>query len=242
MRRCLKFANGEGVGRAISDVLAEIDTFELTGHKGVSKLSDFGVDNYFEKMSGCLIEGCHDFETLVDGNSIMNSALIWLEEMHINDAANLTSIWEGVVHSGSLARLKTLTLCQCPSLKKIFSNKMIAQLSGLQNLKVEECSEIEEIIMESENSDLELDALQNLKTLVLLDLPKVRSIWIRDSIKWSSLEKIEISKCQLLTRLPFNNENAINLDYIEGQQSWWDALTWQEAAIKERLQPICRFK
>jgi disease resistance protein RPS2 len=242
MRRCLKFANGEGVGRAISNVLAESDTFELTGNKGVSKLSDFGVDNYFEKMSGCSIEECHDFETLVDGNSITNSALIWLEEMHINDAANLTSIWEGVVHSGSLARLKTLTLCQCPSLKKIFSKGMIEQLSVLQNLKVEKCSEIEEIIMESENNDLTSDVLPNLKTLVLLELRKVRSIWISDSIKWSSLEKIEISMCQELKRLPFNNENAINLGCIKVQQSWWDALTWQEAAIKERLQPICRFK
>jgi disease resistance protein RPS2 len=242
MRRCLKFANGEGVGRAISDVLAECDTFELTGHKGVSKLSDFGVDNYFEKMSGCLIEKCHDFETLVDGNSITKSALEGLEEMHINDAENLTGIWEGVFRSGSLAKLKTLTLCQCKSLKKIFSKGIIEQLSKLQNLKVEECSEIEEIIMESRNSDLKPDTLQNLKTLVLLDLQKVRSIWISDSIKWSSLEKIEISMCQELTRLPFNNENAINLNCIEVQQSWWDALTWQEAAIKERLQPICHFK
>jgi disease resistance protein RPS2 len=84
----------------------------------------------------CLIEGCHEIETLVDGNSITDCALICLEEMHINDAANLTSIWEGVVHTGTLARLKTLTLCKCRSLKKIFSNNMIAQLSKLQNLKV----------------------------------------------------------------------------------------------------------
>jgi disease resistance protein RPS2 len=240
MRRCLKFANGDGVGRAISKVLAQSDAFELTGHKGASKLSDFGVDN-INIMRGCLIEGCHEIETLVDGNSIMNSALTGLEEMHINDAANLTSIWEGVVHIGSLARLKTLTLCKCLSLKKIFSNGMIAQLSGLQNLKVEECFEIEEIIMESENSGLEPDVLPNLKTLVLLDLPKVRSIWISDSIKWSSLKKIEISMCQLLTKLPFNKENAINLECIEVQRSWWDALAWQEAAIEQRLRPICSF-
>jgi len=212
MRRCLKFANGEGVGRSISNVLAESDTFELTGHKGVSKLSDFGVDNYFEKMSGCLIEGCHDFETLIDVTSIKKSALMGLEEMHINDAANLTSIWEGDVDTGSLARLKTLTLCQCPRLKKIFSKSMIEQLSELQNLKVEKCYEIEEIIMKSENSDLKPNALRNLKTLVLLDLPKVISIWDSDSIKWSSLEKIEISKCPLLKKLPFNNKNATDLE------------------------------
>jgi disease resistance protein RPS2 len=118
---------------------------------------------------------------------------------------------------------------------------MIAQLSKLQNLKVEECSEIEEVIMESENRGLKPDMLPSLKTLVLLDLPKVRSICINDSIKWSSLKKIEISMCPLLKKLPFNNENAINLECIEVQQSCWNALAWQEAAIKERLGPICRF-
>jgi disease resistance protein RPS2 len=241
MRRCLKFANGDGVGHAISKVLAQSDAFELTGHKGALKLSDFGVDN-INTMRGCLIEGCHEIETLVDGNSITKSALTWLEEMHINDAAKLTSIWEGVVHTGSLARLKTLNLCQCPSLKKIFSNGMIAQFSQLQNLKVQKCSEIEEIIMEPENRGLEPDVLPNLKILVLLDLPKVESIWISDSIKWSSLEKIKISMCKSLKRLPFNNENAINLDCIEVEQSWWDALAWQEAAIKTRLQSKCLFK
>jgi disease resistance protein RPS2 len=92
-----------------------------------------------------------------------------------------------------------------------------------------------------ENSGLKPDVLPNLKTPVLLDLPKIRSVWISDSIKWSSLKKIEISMCQLLIRLPFNNENAINLKCIEVQQSWWDALAWQEAAIEQRLQSIYSF-
>jgi disease resistance protein RPS2 len=189
----------------------------------------------------CLIEGCHEIETLVDGNSITDSALICLEEMHINDAANLTSIWEGVVHIETLARLKTLTLCKCRSLKKIFSNDMIAQLTKLQNLKVKECSEIEDVIMVFGNRGLEPYVLPSLKTLVLLDLSKVRTSCINDLIKWSSLKKIEISMCPLLQKLPFNNKNATNLECIEVQQSWWNALKWQEKAIEERLRSICNF-
>jgi len=100
MRRCLKFENGESVNRAISEDLAQSDGFELIGHKGASKLSYFGVDN-INIMRGCLIEACHEIETLVDGNSITDGTLICLKEMHINDAANLTSIWEGVVHTGT---------------------------------------------------------------------------------------------------------------------------------------------
>jgi disease resistance protein RPS2 len=245
IKRCLKFVHGEGVHPAISEALAETDAFELISHKGASKLSDFDIKS-INRMRGCLIEGCNEIETIVDGdslhfNSLQESALECLEVMYINNVPKLASIWERPVHAGSLARLKTLTLCKCPSLKMIFSNGMIAQLSELQNLKVEECHKIEEIIMESENRGLEPDVLPSLKTLVLLDLPKVRSIWINDSIKWSSLKKIEISMCQLLKKLPFNNENAINLECIEVQRSWWDALEWQEEAIEETLRSKCSF-
>jgi disease resistance protein RPS2 len=55
MRRCLKFENGGSVNHAISEVLAQSDAFELIGHKGVSKLSYFGVDN-INMMRGTLFD------------------------------------------------------------------------------------------------------------------------------------------------------------------------------------------
>jgi disease resistance protein RPS2 len=129
------------------------DAFELISHKGASKLSDFDIKS-INRMRGCLIEGCNKIETIVNGdslhfNSLQESALKSLEVMYINNVLKLASIWEGLVQARSLAQLKTLTLCKCLSLKMIFSNSMIAQLSKLQNLKVEKCFEIKEIIMES---------------------------------------------------------------------------------------------
>ena len=240
IRRCFKLANGEGINPAVSEVLAETDAFELIGHKGASRLSDFGIDS-INKMRGCLIEGCDDIETIIDGNRVGRSALECLEKMYINNVPKLESIWEGPVHTGSLSRLTSLTLWNCPKLKKIFSNGMIKQLFELQYLRIEGSLEIEEIITEFENNDLEPEALPNLKMLVLYDLPRVKSICTNDSLKWPSLEKIKISMCQLLTRLPFNGENAVNLRCIEGQLLWWSALEWKEDAIQQRLRSICIF-
>ncbi|XP_030955401.1 probable disease resistance protein At1g61300 isoform X2 [Quercus lobata] len=234
---CLKFANGEGVDPIISEVLLKTHAFELIGHKGASRLSDFGVDS-INKMQGCLIDGCNEIETIVDGNNITGSALICLEKMLINNVPNLKTIWEGPVHYGSLSQLTILTLCKCLNLKMIFSSGMIKELSKLQHLEVEECPEIEEIITESENIGLEPDVLPRLKMLVLSNLPRVKRIWTSDSLKWPSLESIKISMCQILTKLPFNNENAINLRCIEADQSWWSALECQDDAIKQRLSSI----
>uniref|UniRef100_A0A2N9G418 NB-ARC domain-containing protein n=1 Tax=Fagus sylvatica TaxID=28930 RepID=A0A2N9G418_FAGSY len=233
--RCFKFANGEGVNPVISEVLAETDAFGLIGHKGASRLSDFGIEN-INRMRVCLIEGCDEIETIVHGNSVDKSALEWLQKMCINNAQKLESIWEGPIHAGSLARLTTLTLQRCPKLKKIFSNGMIEQLFKLEHLSVEECLEIEEIITNSENTRLEPGALPKLKTLVLSDLPRVKCICTVDLLKWPALERITISRCQLLTRLPLNKENAPYLRRIEGNQLWWTALEWKEDAIKGRFE------
>ena len=237
IRNYLKFTNGEGVHPIISEVLLKTDAFELIGHKGVSRFSDFGIDS-INMMRGFIIEGCNDIETIVDGNDIRKSALKYLEKMFINNVSKLESIWEGPVHDGSLSQLTTITLCKCLKLKKIFSSGMIEQLSVLQHLEVEECPEIEELITESENNGLNPGALPRLKILVLSNLPSLRSVWIDDSLKWPSLERIKISMCQMLTRLPFNNENATNLSYIQADQSWWSALEWQDDAIKQRLQSL----
>ena len=211
--------------------------FGLINHKGVSRLSDFGIEN-MDNMLVCLIERCNEIETIINGNGITKGVLGCLEDLCVNNVLKLESIWQGPVHAGSLTQLTSLMLVKCPELKKIFSNGMIQQLFELQDLKVEGCDQIEEIIMESENIGLESCSLPRLKTLVLLDLPKLRSIWVSDSLKWPSLQSITISMCDMLKRLPFNIANATKLRRIEGQQSWWGALVWEDDAIKKRLQPL----
>ena len=162
-----------------------------------------------------------------------------LKILYINNVPKLRSIRQGFVPDGSLAQLTTLTLTKCPELKRIFSSGMIQQLSRLQHLRVEECYQIEEIIMVSENHGLNVDALPRMKTLVLIDLPKLRIIWVDDSLEWPSLQRIQISMCYMLKRLPFNNANAAKLRFIEGQELWWKALVWKDDVVKQRLKSLC---
>ena len=201
IRKCLKLANGEGVAREISEVLENSETFVLIGHKGASSLSDFGIEK-INKLRGCLIEGCHGIETIIDGHSQRRKALERLEMMYINDVKELKSICEGPVDSGSLANLTSLILMKCPELKKIFSR------------------------------EFEPKVLPKLKRLELDDLPKVESIYTDDSLEWPALENIKISGCDSLTRLPFNCKNAVKLRCIECEQSWWEKLGWKEQRLR----------
>ena len=95
---------------------------------------------------------------------------------------------------------------------------MIEQLIQLTYLRVEKCHWIEEIIMESKNTQLENQALPKLESLEHIHLPQLTSIWAKDSLKWPFLQEVEISKCFLLKSLPFHMVNATKLRSIEGQQ------------------------
>ncbi|KAL6328846.1 hypothetical protein AAG906_003863 [Vitis piasezkii] len=234
----LKLANGDGVNPIIMKVLTKTNALGLIDYKGVSSLSDFGIKN-MNMIFDCLIEGCSGIKTIIYGNGTSKAVLECLKILHITNVPELENIWQGPVHAGSLARLTTVTLSNCPKLMKIFSNGMIQQLIQLTHLRVEECHRIEEIIMKSENTQLENQALPKLETLELIHLQQLTNIWAKDSLEWPSLQEFKISNCCMLKSLPFNDVNATKLRSIEGQQSWWEALEWKGDVIKQRLQPLC---
>ena len=60
---------------------------------------------------------------------------------------------------------------------------MIQQVIQLMHLRVEEYHRIKEIIMESENTQLENQLLPKLETLELIHLSQLTSIWDKDSLK-----------------------------------------------------------
>ena len=229
--KILKLANGDGVNLIIMKVLTKTNALGLIDYEGVSSLSDFGIEN-MNMIFDCLIKGCSKIKTIINGDGISEAVLQWLKNLHITDVPNLENIWQGPVHAGSLAQLTTVTLSNCPKLMKIFSNGMIQQLIQLTHLRVEECHQIKEIIMKSENTQLKNQALPKLKTLELIHLPRLTSIWAKDSLEWPSLQEVKISNCLMLKSLPFNKVNATKLRSNKGQQSWWEAL---DDAIKQRL-------
>ncbi|KAG8646006.1 hypothetical protein MANES_10G110983v8 [Manihot esculenta] len=176
----VKYANGDGNLSVPEVVLAEVNVLELIGCKRFLNLSDFGLNN-MTKIRSCLIESCNEMETVVNGNGITRA--------------------EGSIPPGSLALLNTLVFFKCSKLKKIFCNGLVQQFSNLQHLEIEACHEIEEVTLEAENNGMNAPALPNLKSIILVGLPSLRSIYIDDSLDWESIDK-RISMCPQLDTLP----------------------------------------
>ncbi|XP_010268219.1 PREDICTED: probable disease resistance protein At4g27220 [Nelumbo nucifera] len=241
MERRLIFSAGEETPPAVSEVLSQAYAFELVSHKSIHKLSDFGIGR-LNRLKMCLIKECNNMESLIGDNAGKDSALPFLEKLYLINLPKLEKIFEGSMQSKTLTRLTTLVLNECPRLKKIFSGNMISKLSELQNLRIENCSVIEEIIVEAENQILESNALlPKLKNLQLFDLPKLTRICQDITLDWPSLERIEIKRCMQLKNLPLSGDNASKLKLIEGSEDWWKTLMWQDDSIKEQLRPFCHF-
>ncbi|KAK0607330.1 hypothetical protein LWI29_013421 [Acer saccharum] len=230
--QCLRFVNGEKISDAVRKVLARSTAFYLDHHLTICSLSDFGVSN-INGLKLCIISECPKMETVVDGKELTMTVFSSLENLRIYYLWNLTSIWEGSVPKGSFAGLKILSLCACPKLKNVFSSSMIDFVSKLEELVVEDCPSIEEIVLEGDIIGSDCILLPSLKKLTLHDLPELVNIW---KSAWPSLEHISFYNCPKLKKIGWNSELKRTIREIEAEKSWWDELEWEDTDLKLELQ------
>ncbi|KAA8535587.1 hypothetical protein F0562_030590 [Nyssa sinensis] len=239
-QRHLRYSAGDSTPAAIGEVLKQSCVFELIGHQTVENLSDFGIDE-MKGVEVCIIEECNKMRRILAGN-ITVQVFPFLKKLHIFRLQRLDCIWDGAMASGSLARLTTLTLNDCPSIEKILSLGMTQQLPELQHLKVENCKLLVKIIGANDQPVHSLSgSLPKLMTLELINLPILDSICESDSLEWPSLSKLGIMNCQNLQNLSLKKENAEHLRSIECNQDWWRRLVFQDIQLKQDLQKHCRF-
>ncbi|XP_077228772.1 disease resistance protein At4g27190-like [Tasmannia lanceolata] len=236
----------------IVEVISRADALKLIGHGGVRDLLEIGVENMNE-LKTCEIERCQEMVTAMDWNGLQEetTALPNLEVLGLHSLPNLRSLWEGSMPPGTLSSLTTLHLWGCEKLRKLFSWRRInlQQLPNLQELYVWSCDELEEIIVNEEekvdqlqHDDDDVDALPlllpKLRVLNLRSLPQLGSICKVVSLAFPALEEIEVYWCPNIKRLPVGIKKAPNLRKIYGNREWWEALEWENDAIKQQLQPF----
>ncbi|XP_022738606.1 probable disease resistance protein At1g12280 isoform X2 [Durio zibethinus] len=244
INRYLGYCQGKlGDYSIICDLLPETDALELVEHKDVTSLVDFVNVDSFNRIRGCLIERCNKMTTIADGNRTQGRVILPnLEQLHLVNLRCLQTIFEGSLSTNSLSKLHTLVVTSCPILRKIFTLGVIQQLSKLHKLAVQNCAEMEELIEKADNAGQVSPSFSNLETLVLIDMPKLRTISVDKSLAWPLLKELQVYGCPELKSLPFDKDNAANLKSIEAEQVWWETLCWPQNGVKEQLQSICHLR
>ncbi|GMY32674.1 disease resistance protein UNI-like [Fagus crenata] len=234
--RHLRFSTGEeDIPFTLSKILNKALSFELIGHHRTKNLSIFGTE-YLKEVEACTIEECNEIESIIDATIATGVSFEFLQKLHLINLPKLVSIYKGSIDSTSLTKLTTLTLKSCPKLKCLFPGDMVQLLCHLQDLQVEDCSEIKEII--KDGSIVQSEALPKLKNMELHNLPRLFSICEDSSLEWPSLEIMKIKTCSELKDLPFSVENAPKLRVIECTINWWRELN---NSVKDRLKDLHSF-
>ncbi|WCJ41258.1 Disease resistance protein At4g27190 [Euphorbia peplus] len=233
-------STADGCCSTISKVLTQACTFELIGHRTLAHLSKFSTDS-LEGLKVCAIKDCKQMSSVICGNYNGDAVLKELKQLHLINLRNLACICDDLAGEGSFANLTTLKIDNCPALTVILSSKIIQRMTSLEHLRVENCLEttvITEGCEQQENNPS--TTLPRLKSLELINLPKIDNICHNLTLKWNALQAIEVYKCPKLQSFSLILKNADSLRLIKCENSWWNQLDL-ESDVRNRFQSFCQF-
>ncbi|GLT96083.1 hypothetical protein SLE2022_137310 [Rubroshorea leprosula] len=197
----------------------------------IRSLNDFSKINDATDLRKCWIRDCDGMECIFP-SWINNSVVQTVEYLKLVNLHKLDGLLEANIIAksspppGTFSSLKVVRIFSCKKLKKLFPSwKLVEYLQSLESIDVNNCEEMEEIIASDlkegeEGRDIVKELiLSKLKHLRLEGLPALKSICGRKAVmECDSLERIEITDCRGLRRIPFRLLPHLflsKLDYLD---------------------------
>ncbi|KAI6690384.1 hypothetical protein NL676_027212 [Syzygium grande] len=151
--------------------------------------------------------------------------------------------------------LKTVYIYKCCKMKNLLTHTLLPLLSNLENLHIQECEAMEEVIAVTEADDLTSTlSLPKLRTLCLRNLQALKSI-CRRTIMCKSLQNVTLKQCKKLERmalhvclphhgeLPGGKVNSLQAIHVgKDEKEWWESVRWDSPLDKSFLRPYVRYR
>ena len=156
-------------------------------------------------------------------NAKVASVLDQLRELHLLDLPKLKHIWmKGPERITGFGNLRFLEVWACNSLTYLLSPSIAKLFVMLEDIKVNYCEKIEEILERAREEEKEKKiSFYKVKSIWLEDLPNLKCFCNEvNAFKWPSLKKITVIRCPALcTFVPFDL-NTPKLEGVYGQNEW----------------------
>uniref|UniRef100_A0A2C9V2U2 Uncharacterized protein n=1 Tax=Manihot esculenta TaxID=3983 RepID=A0A2C9V2U2_MANES len=131
-----------------------------------------------------------------------------LEEIEVYDCDNmeeLISMEEGKesYNSNSFSLLKRIEIGQCPSMKKLFPRGLMPNLQNLEEIEVNDCDNMEELIsMEEGKESYNSNSFSPLKKIKIRECPSMKKLFPQGLMSnLQNLEEIEVCHCDNMKEL-----------------------------------------
>ncbi|XP_017980456.1 PREDICTED: probable disease resistance protein At4g27220 [Theobroma cacao] len=243
----------------------DLHTLRIEGCNDFKCLSHIPLFRKATDLKKCRIRRCEGIECVVDlsswsCNALHNVEELWLESLwnlrevvRVGVAAEIESTSHAPTPPAFFSSLKTLKLYSCYEIKKLYPVELLQSLQNLEEIIVGNCYEMEEIIASEENQEREGTTfiLPKLKSLVLEELPKLKSICRGGLvIPVDSLQHVTLFDCPEVKRIPLSLplvENGKPLPppflkrIIVSPREWWESVEWDQPDAKDVLSPFVQY-
>eukprot|EP00257_Ricinus_communis_P018288 XP_015576965.1 uncharacterized protein LOC8266842 isoform X2 [Ricinus communis] len=175
----------------LSILLEVTEDLYLAEVKGIKSVL-YDLDSQgFTQLKHLDVQNDPEIQYIIDPNrrSPCNAFPI-LESLYLDNLMSLEKICCGKLTTGSFSKLRSLTVVKCDRLKNLFSFSMMRCLLQLQQMKVVDCANLEEIVAcgsEDTDNDYEAVKLTQLCSLTLKRLPMFKSFCSKKKVSPISL-------------------------------------------------------
>lgn len=233
----------------------------------IGSLCDISSLNTATDLKRLVINNCEGIHFVVSSLSSSYIPLHRLQSLRLAFLPNLHILIgeRGVTKSatllpGSFSSLKELRIYNCPKLEKLFLPQLLRHFQNLEELHIEDCVQMVEIVAaptEEEEEEIYRErekgiiatSLPRLRVLELWNLAELRSICSKGVIVCDSLQHLAVRYCKKLKRIPLSlplhdrqPSPPPSLQIIKAfPKDWWDSLVWEHPNAKNVLQPFCQF-
>ncbi|TYG71695.1 hypothetical protein ES288_D05G418600v1 [Gossypium darwinii] len=219
----------------------------------------------------CSIWGCEGIECVASPSSFDSSSahpFQSLEVLHLQflpklsalimkDAGIGSATTSTLAPSTTFSHLKEIMIVNCSSMKTLLPHWLLPNLQNLEEIHVEDCSQVVEILgaatseVEEKGSDALIKFhLPKLRMLTLLRLPNLKSICSKSGVMvCDSLQLIQVDgDCDKLKRIPpfvplvGNGQPFAYVPpslTIRSSTEWWESLEWDD---HPNFKNVLRFK
>ncbi|KAJ0045606.1 hypothetical protein Pint_04269 [Pistacia integerrima] len=201
------------MGRYLDGLLSNSSALVLVNCGGKSTVSELVARKSLCGLPGLkslTLSSCSSIIRLISGKNVLRSMLPNLESLTLMRLRNFGSILVGMTpRKGCLRRLRTIEVVDCPRLRNLVSFALIQEVQNLEEIRISDCGKMKSIFI----GNVSCAMLSKLRIIELRDLRNLRNICSR-AIAWPVLEKIDVSNCPKLTKLPVSASSALTIQEI----------------------------
>ena len=202
----------------ISDCFGKLKTLTVSSCTNLTNIVPPNMLRTLRNLKELEIYHCDSLEVVFDFQWTNN-----VEESREIPAAELISLELGnpkkLKHVSStdtqgiitFAKLRTVEIEDCSSLKSVFPTSVAKTLMQLEKLQIKDCATVEEIVAKEEGIETTtLFVFPQLTVLTLRNLPELKSFYPRKHIlEWPLLPSLDIENCNKLMKIFGSNKSSM---------------------------------